>query len=91
MGFEVLFTFLKEVGFEYMNLSTREWLHAILLVANDGGYGVDGLCRQLEHLLQGIGILFYQALQIILLNTPPRLASQGLDNRIVNVLLVMVI
>jgi hypothetical protein len=91
VGLEVLYTFLKELQLECVNLSMREWLHAVLLVVNDSGYGVDGLRRQLEHLLRGIGTLFSLALQILLSNTPSRLASQGLDCRIVNALLLMVI
>jgi hypothetical protein len=91
VGLEVLSTLLKELRPECVNFSTRERLHAVLHVANDGGYGVDGLYRQLEHLLWGIGTLFPLALRIILSNIPSRLASQGMDCRIVNVSLVMVI
>jgi hypothetical protein len=39
-----------------VNLSTREQLYVVLLAANDGGHGVDGLRRQLEHLLRGIAL-----------------------------------
>jgi hypothetical protein len=69
----------------------RERLHVVFLAANDAGHGVDGLRQQLEHLLWRIGTQLPLALQIIQLNTPPRLAIQGLDYRIVNVSLVMVI
>jgi hypothetical protein len=74
-----------------MNLCTRERLHAVLLAANDAGHGVDGLCQQLEHLLWRIGTALPLALRIILFKTPPRLVIQGVDCRIINVSLVMVI
>ena len=68
----------------------RERLHTVLLVANNARHGVDGLHRQLEHLLRRIGSVLPLTLRIILSNIS-RLASQGLDYRIVNVLLLMVI
>jgi hypothetical protein len=87
---EVLSTFLKELRPKSLNLRRREWLHVILLAANDAGHEVDGLYRQFEHLLGRIGTVLPLALQIILSNTLLRLAIQGLDCRIVNVSLLMV-
>jgi hypothetical protein len=88
---EVLSTFLKELRPKSLNLRMRERLHVVLLAANDAAHRIDGLRRQLEHLLQRIGIVLPLTLRIILSNTPPRLAILGLDYRIVNVSLLMVI
>jgi hypothetical protein len=89
VGLEVLSTFLKELRPQSLNLRTRERLHVVLLAENDTRHGVDGLRRQLEHLLRRIGTILPLTLRIILSNTPPRLVIQGLDCRIVIVSLVM--
>jgi hypothetical protein len=91
VALEVLSTFLEKLQFESMNLCTKERLNTVIFTTSDARHKVDWLRGEFEYLFWRIGAHFPLALQIILSNIPPRLAIQGLDRRIINVLLVMVI
>ena len=91
VALEVLSTFLEELRYESVNLSTEKRLDAILLTTTDVGYRIDQLHQQLKYLLWKTGAVVPLAVQFVLSNTPPRSVIQGLDCCIVNVLLIMVI
>ena len=91
MALEVLFAFMEELHSESVNLCTRKWLDAILLAANDARHRIDRLRQQLKYLFRGLATGLPLAARFVLSNTPSKLAIQGLNCYIVNVLLIMVI
>jgi hypothetical protein len=88
---EILTTLVEELRSQSVNLCTRKWLNTIPLAAIDGRHRVYGLHRQFQNLLRRKGALLPLPLRIILPDTLPWLAIQGLDCRFINVSLVMVI
>jgi hypothetical protein len=88
---EILTTLVEELRSQSVNLRTRKRLNAIPPAAIDGQYRVSGLHRQFQNLLRRKGTLLPLPLRIILPDTLPWLAIQGLDCRFINVSLVLVI
>ena len=88
---EMLTILVEELKSQGVNLRTRKQLNIIPLTAIDDRHKVHGLRRQFQNLLRKKDTLLPLLLRIILPDTPPWLAIQGLDSSFINVSLVVVI